>query len=189
MPNYLDCYRGYSLEELEQHISFLRLKKEQSKVRKKRVVRQSGNKGSSSDDENYIGRRVTEGWRRVHLENMKEGAHAFPVILQDRHPGQYQAFRWETIKELRKTVTRNALYSPFTQTWLENVMMGPQLVTLLEWIRDKVLDFPPDGTLQIPAWQAVGRRLYDAAVEGDSVAGMCLAPRWQILTPLPQSVG
>ncbi|XP_040434581.1 uncharacterized protein LOC121080560 [Falco naumanni] len=164
----------------------LQLKKEQSKVRKKRVVWQSANKESSSDDENDIRRQIKEEWRRVHLESMKEGAHTFPVILQDRHPGQYQSFHWEMIKELRKTVMPNGLYSPLSQTLLENVMIGPQLVTLLEWIRDNVPDFPPDGTLQIPAWQAVSRRLYDAAAEGNSTSGMHLGPWWQILTTFCQ---
>ncbi|XP_030366861.1 endogenous retrovirus group K member 21 Gag polyprotein-like [Strigops habroptila] len=63
---------------------------------------------------------------------------------------------------------------------------GPQLVTLLEWIHDKVPNFPAGGTFQIPAWQAVGKWLHDAASNGDLMAGKHLATWWQILATLHQ---
>lgn len=53
---------------------------------------------------------------------------AFPVTVQNNGPNEYNAFQWDLIKELRKTVTTYGLHAPFTQSLLENVMTGQLLV-------------------------------------------------------------
>lgn len=71
--------------------------------------------------------------------------------------------------------------------WLdaqESAVMGPQLVTLLEWIQKNVPDFLSEGALQIAAWQAVQTQLRATVAAGDMCTGLHLGTWWEILAML-----
>uniref|UniRef100_A0A8B9DNE3 CCHC-type domain-containing protein n=1 Tax=Anser cygnoides TaxID=8845 RepID=A0A8B9DNE3_ANSCY len=72
-----------------------------------------------------------ERWELVRREALKDGdpvEMAFPVQVRPNGPNEYNAFHWDLIKELRKTVTTYGLHAPFTQSLLVNVMTGQLLV-------------------------------------------------------------
>ncbi|KQK78358.1 endogenous retrovirus group K member 6 Gag polyprotein-like protein [Amazona aestiva] len=78
----------------------------------------------------------TEGIYKVVRENtfleekcraMADGEHfdiAFPVIIRNNQPNDWEPIRWELIKELRKIVMHYGLASPYTRSLLQTVLQG-----------------------------------------------------------------